>query len=143
MSPLRPLASALSLSLACLLVAACGSPTGVDSVTVSLRTIPFATEEELQQWPATPTIEGGESVIVRGRAFVGCGRPEAAAWLRYRIVGLAIRAVDTDRMCLGIVASWVPFEATVSGLAPGTYRVRVGTAGLSERIEGTVTITPP
>lgn len=129
--------------LAGLLLAACSPPTGVDRLAVSLRTIAFATQEQLAQWRSLPTIEGGETLVVRGEAFVGCGRAEAHVLRRDKVVGVEVRAVETNRMCLGVVAAWVPIEATVSGLAPGTYRVRLGIAGLSERTEGTATIAAP
>ena len=126
-----------------LLLAACSPPTDVDRLAVSLRTIAFATQEQLAQWRSLPMIEGGETLVVRGEALVGCGRPEPHVLRRDDVVGVEIRAVNTNRICLGIVAAWVPVEATVSGLAPGAYRVRVGIAGLSERTEGTATIAAP
>lgn len=126
-----------------LLLAACSPPTDVGPLAVSLRTIAFATQEQLTEWRSLPTIEGGETLVIRGEAFVGCGRPEPRVLQRDNVVGVEIRAVDTNRICLGIVAAWVPVEATVSGLAPGAYRVRVGIAGLSERTEGTATIAAP
>ena len=133
----------IRLAVALLLVVACSSPTDVGSLTVSLRTFAFATQEERDQWLSSPTIEGGESLVVRGMAFVGCGRPEAGAQRRDNVVGVEVRAVDTDNFCLGIVPGWLPVEVTVSGLAPGAYRVRVGMAGLPEREEASATIVAP
>lgn len=143
--PRRPASLALPIWILItgLLLAGCSPPTDVDPLTVSLRTIAFATQEELAQWPSSPTVDGGESLIVRGLAYVGCGRPEAEVRRRDNVVGVDIRAVDTDRICLGIFAAWIPVEVTVSGLAPGVYRVRVGMAGLSDRTEGTATIAAP
>ena len=141
--PRALLAQAIRVLIAALPLAACSSPTDVDPLSVSLRTVVFATQEEFEQWPSSPVVEGGERLIVRGQAFVGCGRPEAEVRRWRNVIGLEIRAVDTDRICLGIMAMWVPVEATVSGLAPGTYRVRVGMEGLSERTEGTATIGNP
>jgi hypothetical protein len=145
--PLRrsPVSVALSLQVlvAGLVLAACSSPTDVDPLSISLRVVPFATDEERLQWPASPTVEGGESLIVRGWIFTGCGRPEAEVRRRDNVVGVEVRAVDTDRICLAIVAAWLPIEATVSGLPPGAYRVRVGLAGMPDRTEGTVAIAAP
>ena len=125
------------------LLAACSPLTDVDRLAVSLRTIVFATQDQLAQWRSLPIIEGGETLVVRGEAFVGCGRAEAHVLRRDNVVGVEIRAVDTNRICLGIVAAWVPVEATVTGLASGAYRVRVGIAGRAERTEGTATIAAP
>jgi hypothetical protein len=118
----------------------CSSVTDVDGLTISLRPLSFLTPEEWGQWPSTPTVAGGEVLVVRGTAFVGCGAPAARVQRRQHVVGVEIRAVDTDRVCLAHVAAWVPFEATVIGLAPGSYRVRVGVVGRDERTEGTATI---
>jgi len=132
----RPASSSL---LAGVLLAACGSPTDVDPLTISLRTVTFATQAERAAWPPSPTIEDGEALVVRGWAFPGCGRPEAHVQRRDNVVGVEIRAVDTDRLCLAIIHS-SPVEATVSGLAPGVYRVRLGMVGHPQRVEGTATI---
>ena len=134
------LAQAFRVLIAALPLAACSSPTDVDPLSVSLRTIAFATQEELEQWPSSPVVQGGERLIVRGRAFVGCGRPEAEVRRWGSVVGLQVKAVDTDRICLGIMATWVAVEATVSVHEPGAYLVREGLEGLSDRPEGTATI---
>ena len=119
---------------------ACSSPTDVDPLAVALRPIALMTHEEWLQWPSTPRIDGGQAIVVRGRAFVGCGRPEARAQRYQNVVGVEITAVETDRICLAVANAWVPFEAAVSGLAPGTYRVRVRVAGMQGRTEATATI---
>ncbi len=125
-----------------LLLAACGTPTDVDPLTVALRFVSFATQEEWSAWPTSPTIEGGETLVIRGTAFPGCRMIEAHAQRRDDVVGVEIRVVGPDRMCLAVIHS-SPFETTVSGLAPGTYRVRVGVAGVSGRAQGAVTIVAP
>lgn len=121
-------------------LSACSSPTDVDALGVSLRPLSY---EEWLQWPSTLTIAGGEALVVRGRAFVGCGRPDAIVQRRATVVGVEIRAVHTDAPCMAVIPSWAPFEATVTGLAPGTYRIRVGVVGFDKRTEGTATIAPP
>ena len=95
------------------------------------------------QWPHTPSVEGGNVLVVRGFAFVGCGDAAARVQRWEDVVGVEIRAVQTQRFCLQSLSAWMPFEATVTGLRPRTYRVRVGVAGLEERAEGAVTITAP
>jgi hypothetical protein len=125
--------------LAGLLTAACSSPTDVEPLTISLRVPAFPTQAERAAWPSSPTVQGGATLVVRGTAFPGCGRLEAHAQRRDNVVGVEIRAVDTDRICLAIIHSY-PVEVTVSGLAPGVYRVRVGMAGVQQRMEGTATI---
>jgi hypothetical protein len=129
--------------LAGILLAACDSPTDVDPLTISLRIVTFATQEEFAAWPQPPVVVGGADLVVRGWAHVGCGRPEADAQKRDNVVGVEVRAVDTDRICPAVISSSSPVEVTVSGLAPGTYRVRVGMAGHTERTEGTATIAAP
>jgi hypothetical protein len=121
----------------------CSSPTDVDPLVASLRPVSFATVEEWLQWPSTPTVDGGEALVVRGRAFVGCGRAEARAQRWENVVGLEIRALETNRVCPAGGSPWMPFEATVTGLVPGTYRVRVRVAGIDGHTEGAATIAAP
>jgi hypothetical protein len=139
MSP-RPGSFAL---LAGLLIAACSSPTDVDPLTVSLRIVTFATMPERAAWALLPTIEGGATLVVRGSVLTGgCGIPEAHVQRRDNVVGVEIRTVDTGQPCPATIHSF-PVEATVSGLAPGVYRVRVGMVGHRQRVDGTATIVAP
>ena len=62
--------------------------------------------------------------------------------------GAAAMAVDADNrgrggVCPANLPGWILFEATVIGLAPGTYRVRVGAAGGGKWTEGAATIAAP
>jgi hypothetical protein len=123
-----------------LLLAGCASPTGVDPLSISLRHPILTTTAEIVAWPGRPNVLGGQALQVRGTAFTGCGRAHATARRWGDVVGIEITAVDTDRICPASVALWVPFEATVSGLAPGTYRVRVAVAGHDGRTEATAAI---
>ena len=125
------------------LLTACSSSTDVDAIAVSLTPLSFLTQEEWLQWPATPTIAGGEALVVRGTTFVGCGTAAARVQRRENVVGVEIRAVNTDRVCLASLAAWIPYEAVVTGLGPGTYRVRVSAAGRNQWTEGTATIVGP
>jgi hypothetical protein len=107
---------------------------------LSWRPAAFATQEERAAWPSSPTIEGGDTLVVRGRAFPpGCEMLEAHVQRRDNVVGVELRAVYTGLPCGAIVHSSA-FEATVAGLAPGTYRVRIGVAGIEGRTEGSATI---
>ena len=125
------------------LLAACGFLTDVDPLTISLRIATFDTPEERAAWPEAPIVEGGTALVVRGWAYpLGCNRPEAHVQKRDNVVGVEIRAVYTGQICPAMLYSY-PVEATVSGLAPGVYRVRVGMVGVPQRAEGTATIAAP
>lgn len=124
------------------LLASCASPTAVEPLSVSIRRITFTTAEEAAAWPARPQVLGGENVLVRGRAYPGCGTARATAVGRGDLVGVEI-FVDDDRVCPAVIGSWMPFEATVSGLTPARYRVRVVVAGIEARVEDTVAISAP
>ena len=144
MHPLQSrLTSLARVAVTAALIVGCGSPTDVDRISAGIQVIPFSTETERLEWLSLPIVEGGQSLIVRGMAMIGCGRPEATARRHYNVVSVEIRAVDTHRICLGVAPWWVPVEATVTGLRPGSYRVRLRVAGHSERTEGTATITAP
>ena len=117
------------------LVGACGSPTGIESLTVSVREIAFTTDEARTSWPGTPTVLGGDPLRVRGTALVGCGSARGTAVRRGDIVHVDISAVNTEQFCLGIRPAWQPFEASVTGLPAGSYRVRVTVVGYDGRAE--------
>jgi hypothetical protein len=133
--------SHLRACLAIALLGACSSPTGIEALPVTLREVVLASDEERTAWPGTPTVLGGEGVRVRGTAFIGCGRAVATARRHGDIVAVDIAAVDTDRFCPASLSAWQPFEATVTGLATGTYRVRVTVVGHDGRAEWSVRVT--
>ena len=139
--PFRPSLAKPAVLIAALL--ACSSPTDVDPLAVTVRPLAFTTHEERLQWPRTPSVEGGQVVVVRGQAFVGCGGAAARARRLRDIVSVEITAADADRFCQANLDPWVPFEATLTGLAPGRYRVRVAAAGFDQVTEGAATVTAP
>lgn len=126
------------------LLSACSSPTGIEPLTVTFSEVVFATQEQRTGWPGTPTVLGGESLRVRGTAFVGCGSAVGTARRRGDIVAVEIGAVASDRPCLmDLLSAWQPFEATVNRLAAGTYRVRVTVVGHDGRAEWSVSVAGP
>lgn len=125
------------------LLAGCASPTGIEPLSISLSHPILRTTAEIQAWPHRPAVVGGEDLQVRGTAYTGCARAQATARRRGDVVGIEVTAIDTDRICPANVGPWVPFEATVSGLAPGTYRVRVAVAGHDAWTEATAAVVAP
>ena len=122
------------------LVAACSTPTDVNPATIVLHEVTLRTAEEWRAWPGSPEIEGGQTVRVRGTAFTGCADASAHVRRRGDVVGIEITAINTQRICNAAVAMWEPFDATVSGLPPGSYRVRVAAAGLRTIAEARVVV---
>ncbi|HSU14688.1 hypothetical protein [Longimicrobium sp.] len=122
---LRALAGALSLAA----LAACSDATGGNRVPVSFNNIgvPLA---------GTPPFTAGSSasgtVTIYGTyTYGGCDSPKPTA----RVDGgdLVFRLElkhDTEHACPGFIAV-SGYRADISGLAPGTYHVRVEHAGMA------------
>jgi hypothetical protein len=124
-------------------LAGCGSPTGPETLTVHARTVDFVSEAEQRAWPSTPTVQGGPGVIVRGMAFITCARPIGTATRHAHLIELHVAGDPAQTICPAIVAGWQPVEATIVGLAPGSYRVRVTMVGHIGRAEWLVNVIQP
>jgi hypothetical protein len=124
-------------------VTACDSPTAPESLAVTVQTVALATEAERDAWPFTPTVHGGPSVRVRGTALITCARPIGAAMRRGNLVELHIAGDPATTMCPANVAGWQPVEATIVGLAPASYRVRVTAVGHVGHAEWVVNVLRP
>jgi hypothetical protein len=123
-------------------LAACDSPTAPESLAVTVQTVALASEAERNAWPFTPTVHGGPSVVVRGTALITCARPIGNATRRGSLVELHI-AGEPVSFCPASIAGWQPLEATISGLAPASYRVRVTAVGHVGHAEWVVNVVQP
>jgi hypothetical protein len=121
----------------------CDSPTGPETLAVNARTVELASEAEQRAWPSTPTVQGGPSVIVRGTALVTCARPLGTATRRGNLIELHVGGDPAQTICLANIAGWQPVEATIVGLATGSYRVRVTMVGHVGRAEWVVNVVQP
>ena len=121
-------------------LAGCDSPTGPETLAVNARTVELASEAEQRAWPSTPTVQGGPSVIVRGMALITCARPIGTATRRANLIELHVAGDPAQTICLANIAGWQPVEASIVGLASGSYRVRVTMVGHVGRAEWVVTV---
>ena len=138
-STVRVLAGALPL----LAFAACAQPTDVDRRPVEFRlaprlanTPPFSAASTA---PGTMTVDG---VIEYG----GCQMPKPVAVVRGDLLLLQVWLVTTSRGGCPDILYNVMYQATIGGLEPGTYHLRVehaadsGTQGPVLRHEQDVTV---
>lgn len=124
-------------------LAACDSPTAPESLAVTARTVALTSDAERRAWPFTPTVGGGPTVVVRGMALITCARPVGTATRRGNLVELHIAADPAITICPAVFAAWQHFEATVIGLPPASYRVRVTVVGHVGRAEWVVSVLQP
>lgn len=132
--------AALALGLG---LAACESPTAVEPVSATARTVTLSSEAERSAWPVTPTVQGGPNILVRTTAMISCARPIASAVRRANVIEVHIAGDPPTSICLAVVAGWQPVEATILGLSAGTYRVRVTAVGHVGRADWRVVVSPP
>jgi hypothetical protein len=103
----------------------------------------LASEAERIAWPGTPTVHGGPTVVVRATALITCARPIGIATRRGNLIELHIAGDPATTICLANVAGWQPVEATIMGLASGSYRVRATAVGHTGRAEWVVSVVQP
>ncbi len=119
----------------------CGqSPTTPEALSVAVEAVRLRTEDELRAWPVGPTIGGGQAIVVKGTALVGCGAVTAEASRKGEAVVVSVTATGDDRPCPANRSGWQPYVARVTGLLPGTYNVQATTIGHRGRAEFTATI---
>jgi hypothetical protein len=122
----------------------CGSPTGPERLAVTVQRVVLASVAEQNAWPFTPTVHGGAGVVIRGTALITCARPIGTATrLRGNLVEVHIAGDPGMTICPANVAGWQPIEATVTGLEPGRYGVRVTAVGHVGRAEWAVNVIEP
>ena len=126
------------------LVAGCSEATAPRPLVVDIRTVNFGSAAERDAWPATPTVEGGSTIRVRGTAYIGCAQPMATAVRRGQRIDVAITGDATGIFCVDdLVATSPAFEATVTGMDPGDYLVHVTVVGYSGSADWVVTVLNP
>lgn len=120
----------------------CSDATAPRPVAVAIRTVNFTSEAERAAWPATPTVEGGATIRVRGLAgSAPCVFPTATAVRHGKRIDLAIDAGDSGVYCIDdLVATSPAFEATVSGIEAGQYLVHVTVSSYPGSAEWVVTV---
>ena len=125
------------------LLAGCSDPTAPQPVAVAIRTVNFTSEAERAAWPATPTVEGGATIRIRGLAgSAPCVFPTATAVRHGKRIDVAVHADGTDVYCIDdLVATSPAFEATVSGMEAGQYLVHVTVSSYPGSAEWVVTVT--
>ena len=123
-------------------LAGCDSPTGPETLAVNARTVELASDAEQRAWPSTPTVQGGPSVIVRGMALITCARPIGTATRRANLIELHVAGDPAQTICPANIAGWQPVEASIVGLASGSYRIRVTMVGHVGRAEWVVSVIP-
>jgi len=123
-------------------LAGCDSPTSPETLVVTVRNVALSSEAERILWPFTPTMHGGPSIVVRATALITCARPIGTAARRGNLIELHIAGDPATTACLANVAAWQPVEATILGLAPGSYRVRTTVVGHEGHAEWVVNVTP-
>ncbi len=82
--------------------------------------------DQLSAWPATPEINGGFELTVRGTMYFGCDTPVAYAALNGDVVSVRVtrRPGDPGR-CRAVTTGWHGYELTMPGLPDGWYDVIV------------------
>jgi len=138
--PIPPSAARWGVLLVGAILAACDSPTAPEALTVTARTVSFASDAERSAWPFTPTVQGGQRVVIRGMALITCASPIGTATRREDLVEVHIAGDPVTTTCPANVGGWQPVEATVVGLRPGNYRVRVTAVGHIGRAEWVVSV---
>jgi hypothetical protein len=121
-------------------LAGCDSPTSPETLVVSVRNVALASEAERIVWPFTPTVHGGPSIVVRATALITCARPIGTVARRGNVIGVHIAGDPATMFCLANIAGWQPVEATIVGLAPGSYRVRATAVGHDGHAEWVVNV---
>jgi hypothetical protein len=121
----------------------CDSPTAPETLAVTVRTVELATEAERRAWPFTPIVQGGATVMVRGTASITCARPIGTVTRHANLIELHIAGDPAITICPANIGAWQPVEATILGLAPGGYRVRVTAVGHVGHAEWVVSVIQP
>lgn len=102
-------------------LAACASATDAGLA------VDYTVVEPAPSWPQVPEADTGLGTIeLRGTFHHGAcytGQTERAH-LRGGTITFSIRQQGTDVPCIGVMLSQ-PYQATLRGLDPGTYRLRV------------------
>lgn len=120
--------------------ASCRSPTAPELVEIAVDFVPLATESDFRGWPFTPTIAGGEAIVIRGMVSVGCGNFEATAFRVGRAVSVEVTSDSSGQFCIAIYPQWRAFTASLAGLAPAEYRVTAKVTGHDGRADFTVPV---
>lgn len=127
--------------VAAALAAGCSDATAPRPLVADIQTVSFTSQAQRDAWPATPTVEGGTTIRVRGTTVFGCGIPTVTAVERGKRIDVAIEVADADSYCVaGLVATPPAFEATVRGMDDGDYLVHVTVTGYSGAADWVVTV---
>ena len=123
------------------LVAGCSDATAPRPLVADIQMVSFTSTAERDAWPATPTVEGGTTIRVRGTATFGCAIPTVKAEQRGKRIDVAIETADTPVYCTAdLVATSPAFEATVRGMDDGEYLVHVTVTGYAGSADWVVTV---
>ncbi len=93
-------------------------------------------------WPERPNVFGGRTVLIRGAMVSPCGAVVSRAALVGRTVTVQITSVDDSRSCAA-ARFLQPFEAEVTGLPAGAYRIRTVITSVAAHDDVEAVVTAP